>query len=82
LRRPEEKQAFSDFIASGGIKTRTERKSTGWLRYTEHPDGLLSKPCDVCGYHYGSAWQREEVPADVLDFLRALPDTDMTPAWV
>lgn len=33
-------------------------------------------------YRYGSAWLREEVPAEVLDFLRSLPDTDITPAWV
>jgi hypothetical protein len=25
--------------------------------------------CPVCGYSYGSAWLREEVPADVLRFL-------------
>ena len=33
-------------------------------------------------YSYGSAWLRTEVPADVLDFLRALPDADREPAWV
>lgn len=33
-------------------------------------------------YLYGSAWLREEVPADVLDFLSSLPDADKTPAWV
>jgi hypothetical protein len=36
----------------------------------------------VCGYRYGTEWKREEVPADVLAFLRSLPDADMTPAWV
>ena len=30
----------------------------------------------------GTAWLREDVPAVVLDWLRALPDTDQTPAWV
>lgn len=34
------------------------------------------------GYSYGSAWLREEVPADVVEFLRSLPDTDKKPAWV
>ena len=33
-------------------------------------------------YRYGSAWLRVEVPQDVLDWLRALPDTDITPAWI
>lgn len=33
-------------------------------------------------YAYGSAWLRVDVPADALEFLKALPDTDKTPAWV
>ena len=33
-------------------------------------------------YHDGSAWLRVEVPADALEWLQALPDTDITPAWV
>jgi hypothetical protein len=33
-------------------------------------------------YTYGSAWLREEVPADVIEFLESLPETDQTPAWV
>lgn len=36
---------------------------------------------DAEGYVYGSAWKREEVPADVLEWLESLPDTDKTPAW-
>lgn len=37
---------------------------------------------DSTGYLYGHAWKREEVPVDVLDFLRSLPKTDKQPAWV
>ena len=59
-----------------------ETKSTGWLTEHDHPDGYLSKPCPVCGYKYGSKWLTVEVPADVLDWLQALPDTDKEPAWV
>lgn len=33
-------------------------------------------------YKYGSAWLREDVPQDVIEFLTGLPDTDMQPAWV
>lgn len=44
--------------------------------------GLLSAPCGICGYRYGSQWLREEVPSDVLDFLKSLPDTDQQPAWI
>ncbi len=34
------------------------------------------------GYEYGTAWLREEVPTEVLDWLRALPETIKTPAWI
>lgn len=37
---------------------------------------------DASGYRYGSAWNTEEVPADVLEWLRSLPDSDKHPAWV
>jgi hypothetical protein len=40
--------------------------------------GLLSDN----GYKYGTRRLREEVPADVIDFLQSLPETDKTPAWV
>lgn len=33
-------------------------------------------------YRYGTEWLYEEVPTDVLLFLKNLPDTDMTPNWV
>jgi hypothetical protein len=33
-------------------------------------------------YRYGHAWLRVEVPAHVLAFLQALPDTDKQPAWI
>lgn len=52
-----------------------------WIRPDEHPDGLLTKPCDVCGYKFGSAWLNEPVPDEVLDWLFYLPATDKTPAW-
>lgn len=60
----------------------SERKSTSWLTEAEHPDGFLSKPCPVCGYKYGTKWNKRELPADVIEFLTSLPDTDKTPAWV
>lgn len=42
-----------------------EIKSVGWVKPSEHPKGLLCKPCAVCGYKYGSAWLKEELPEDV-----------------
>ena len=59
----------------------TEIKTLGWLRKTEHPDGILCKPCPVCGYKYRTSWLKEEVPKDVLDWLFHLPDAKVKPAW-
>lgn len=36
---------------------------------------------DSDGYKYGTAWQREDVPNDILQFLSALPDADIPCAW-
>lgn len=30
----------------------------------------IGRPCPACGYRYGSAWLSEEVPADVVEFVR------------
>lgn len=53
-----------------------------WIPHDKHPEGLLSKPCPKCGYAYGSQWLFEPVPVDVVDWLKALPETDKAPAWV
>jgi hypothetical protein len=62
--------------------SKRETKSTGWVYPTEHPSGLLNKPCEVCGYKYGSQWLHEELPASIIEELAAFPDTDIHPAWV
>jgi hypothetical protein len=59
-----------------------KKRAAGWVRHGEHPEGLLGKPCPVCGYKYGSAWHKESVPDEVLDWLRGLPDTKIAPALV
>ncbi|MFA4971502.1 MAG: hypothetical protein WC683_02735 [bacterium] len=56
-----------------------ETKATGWVRPEEHPKGLLNKPCPECGYKYGSQWLYEEVPEDVIAFLKSLPETVTLP---
>lgn len=61
---------------------RTEEKTAGWVRPNEHPEGILTKPCEVCGYEFGSAWKKEQVPEDILKFLRELLPSPVTPAWV
>lgn len=68
--------------ASGSIKA-PERKTLGWLRPSDHPDGLLGRkldPADSVGY--GGQWWHESVPESVLARLQSLPDSDRKPAWV
>lgn len=62
--------------------TPEKKERRGWLRYDECDKGILCKPCPVCGYKYGTKWLKEEVPQDVIDWLFALPDTPIQPAWV
>lgn len=64
------------------ISGSTETKTLGWLHPEEHPDGILGKPCPVCGYKYGHSWLTEEVPQDVIDWLCSLPESPVEPAWV
>ena len=65
-----------------GAKGATETRRLGWIKPEDHPDGLLCKPCPVCGYKYGTAWKKETVPEDVIDWLFSLPSSKRTPAWV
>ncbi len=65
-----------------GDKNSTEEKTLGWLHPEEHPDGILCKPCPICGYKYGTAWKKEEIPAEVIDWLFHLPDSPVRPAWI
>lgn len=48
----------------------------------KHPEGILAKPCPVCGYKWGSSWRAERVPEEVLSWLESLPDSKRNPAWV
>lgn len=47
-------------------------KKAGWTRPDEHPGGLLGKPCETCGYKYGTSWLFEEVPAEILTELKEM----------
>lgn len=42
----------------------------------------ICKPCPVCGYKYGTAWLKEEVPTDVIKWLESLPESEIKPAWI
>jgi hypothetical protein len=59
-----------------------ESKTLGWLYPKDHPDGLLGRKLRPDGPGYGTAHFSETVPGDVIEFLKALPDTDKQPAWV
>lgn len=59
-----------------------ETKRLGWLYPTEHLDGLLGRKLRPDGPGYGSAHCFHPLPPEVIDFLKALPDADKTPAWV
>lgn len=71
-------------LAEGYIEksAKPAMKGAGWTYPYEHPEGLLCKPCPVCGHKYGSAWLRVDVPESAVEFLRGLPDADKKPAWV
>jgi hypothetical protein len=59
-----------------------ETKTCGWLYEKDHPEGILGKPCSVCGYEYGSSWIKEEVPQEIIDWLFSLPEAEKRPAWI
>lgn len=61
-----------DWIKPDVPKTRTMLVSQ--VKFVQHPEGLLCKPCEVCGYKYGSAWIYEDVPEAELDWLRSLKE--------
>ncbi|MBQ6403878.1 MAG: hypothetical protein IJI27_08230 [Oscillospiraceae bacterium] len=78
----EEQAKYYEPWSGSSVYRATEKKTRGWVRFDEDPRGILCKPCPVCGYKYGTAWLREEVPQDVIDWLFALPDTLVRPEWV
>lgn len=58
-----------------------EMKAIGWTYEKEHPEGVLGKPCETCGYKYGTQWQYEAVPLDVHEFLQSLPEATTRCPW-
>ena len=60
----------------------TETKALGCLRPEDHPDGILCKPCPICGYKYGTEWKKEEGPKHIIDWLNKLPEAEVEPVWI
>lgn len=76
--------AATQLLADGYLKIdekKKETKTAGWVMPSEHPHGLLTKPCETCGYKYGTEWKTEPVPAEVLAELQAMPEADKTNPW-
>jgi len=55
-------------------KNETEKKTARWVYPKDHPDGLLTKPCEICGYRYGTDWVYAPIPKADLDRILALFD--------
>ena len=71
-----------DKIKLDESKPLTQDNMATWTRPEDNPKGLLTKACPVCGYKYGTAWLKVELPQKVIEFLQSLPDSDKEPAWV
>lgn len=51
---------------------KTETQVRGWIRYDKDKNGILCKPCPICGYKYGSSWTFREIPANDLARIKEL----------
>jgi hypothetical protein len=63
------------------VEEKREIRRIGWVYPTEHPRGVLLKPCPMCGYKYGEKWLHEEVPEEVLEKLATYPDQTKDYPW-
>lgn len=46
-------------------KELTQDNMASWARPEDNPKGLLTKPCPVCGYKYGTSWLVGALPEDI-----------------
>ena len=55
-------------------ETGIEEETRGWITYNEvlSPDGLIGKPCKVCGAKYGCSWYFHAIPENDLKRIEAL----------
>lgn len=63
--------AYGRFLGEGKHST---RNMLVWVRPDEHPEGLLTKACPTCGYKYGTEWLVEELPEEIIEELKNMPD--------
>ena len=51
----------------------SETKTAGWEECTAYiPNGVLSKPCPVCQYKYGTSWNFREIPKKDLKRIQEI----------
>lgn len=80
---PEQTEALKPFYTTRKYPENDYAHACEYLKERglyEVPDPRQGKEGET--YRYGMAWLRVEVPADVLEFLKGLPDTDKAPAWI
>lgn len=55
-------------------ETGIEEKTRGWIDYDEilSPEGLIHKPCKVCGAKYGCSWYFHAIPENDLEVIKEL----------
>lgn len=49
---------------------KAEKVLRGHLSFEKDSRGLLGKPCPVCGYKYGNAWQYMPIPAEIIEEVK------------
>lgn len=49
---------------------KAEKVLRGHLSFEKDSRGLIGKPCPVCGYKYGHAWQYMPIPAEIIEEVK------------
>ena len=52
-------------------RNKMESVALGWLHETKHEEGILCKPCPVCGYKYGDAWNYMPIPKEIIEEIES-----------
>lgn len=57
-------------MKSKKLQIKSKTQTAAWTRPDEHPDGILAKPCDECGYKYGTKWLHRPLPQSIIDEIK------------
>lgn len=75
------KEGQTKYAKGKNLTARPIKKALNWLRPSEHPMGFLGKACPECGYKFGSAWMKEEIPADVIAEIESWSVAPVPAGW-